>query len=202
MSISGISSLLGVTQPRSGAAGAGARAGSGGAVQQQEALSNEQQQQVRELQKTDTQVRQHEQAHKTVGGPYAGAISLEYTTGPDGRRYATAGEVPIDASPVRNDPEATIAKMEVVKRAALAPPDPSPEDRAVAAKADAAKAQAQGELRDSGQDQSGTGQGGNGPDNGPNAEANPASPLLNRQAAAAYAAKVPAAPAGLLSVVA
>jgi hypothetical protein len=198
MSLSGISALLGVPQPRSGAAGTGARSttASGGAGQPQE-LSTEQQQQVRELQKTDSQVRQHEQAHKTVGGPYAGAISLEYTTGPDGRRYATAGEVPIDASPVRNDPEATIAKMEVVKRAALAPPDPSPQDRAVAAQADAAQAQAQGELRDNGQGSSAAADGGGGP-----ATANPASPLLNRQAAAAYAAKGPAVAAGLLSVVA
>jgi len=198
MSLSGISALLGVTQPRSSAGGAGVRAVSGGGGQQQE-LSNEQQQQVRELQKTDTQVRQHEQAHKTVGGPYAGAISLEYTTGPDGRRYATAGEVPIDASPVRNDPEATIAKMEVVKRAALAPPDPSPQDRAVAAKADAAKTQAQGELRDNGQDQSASG--GDGGD-GAATEANPASPLLSRRAVAAYAAKEPTSAASLLSVLA
>lgn len=111
-------------------------------------LSREEQDQVRELQQTDQEIRMHEQAHKTAGGPYAGAIRLDYTTGPDGRRYATAGEVPIDASPVRGDPEATITKMEVVKRAALAPADPSPQDRAVAAQADATKAQAQSELRD------------------------------------------------------
>jgi hypothetical protein len=195
MSISGISALLGGIQPRNGAGGTGARSSSGGAGQQE--LSNEQQQQVRELQKTDTQVRQHEQAHKTVGGPYAGAISLEYTTGPDGRRYATAGEVPIDASPVRNDPEATIAKMEVVKRAALAPPDPSPQDRAVAAKADAAKAQAQGELRDNGQDQSAEGA-----EAGTDMSGNAASPLLSRQAMAAYATRGAAPAAGLLSIVA
>lgn len=110
-------------------------------------LSQEARDQIRELQKTDMQVRQHEQAHKTAGGPYAGGIRLEYTTGPDGRRYATAGEVPIDVSPVRGNPEATITKMEVVKRAALAPAEPSPQDRAVASQADATKAQAQSELR-------------------------------------------------------
>lgn len=112
-------------------------------------LSSEQQSQLRQLKKTDSEVRTHEQAHKTAGGPYAGSIQLEYTTGPDGRRYATAGEVPIDASPVRGNPEATITKMEVVKRAALAPQNPSPQDRAVAAQADATKAQAQTELRQS-----------------------------------------------------
>ncbi len=187
MSISGLSALSGAAPPRSG--------GGGKPASGQQALSNDQQQQVQKLQKTDMQVRQHEQAHKTVGGPYAGAIRLEYTTGPDGRRYATAGEVPIDASPVRNDPEATITKMEVVKRAALAPPDPSPQDRAVASQADATKAEAQNELKGKQQD---------GGEGGGQARPNPASPLLNRRAQAAYglaaavsAGSSPAAAAGI-----
>lgn len=152
MAISGISSAL------FGPVGGNARRGQGagaadttppGTPAAEKNLSSEQQSQLRELKKTDAEVRTHEQAHKTAGGPYAGTIQLEYTTGPDGRRYATAGEVPIDASPVRGNPEATITKMEVVKRAALAPQNPSPQDRAVAAQADATKAQAQTELRQS-----------------------------------------------------
>jgi SprA-related family len=119
-----------------------------GAPPNERNLTQEQRDQVRELQKTDAEVRQHEQAHKTVGGPFAGSIRLEFTTGPDGRRYAVAGEVPIDTSPVRNNPEATIRKAEIVKRAALAPSDPSPADRAVASQADALKAQAQAELQE------------------------------------------------------
>ncbi|WP_445376365.1 putative metalloprotease CJM1_0395 family protein [Niveispirillum fermenti] len=122
-------------------------------------LTTDQQSQVRELQKTDAKVRTHEQAHKTAGGPYAGGIRYEYTTGPDGRRYVTGGEVPIDVSPVRNNPEATITKMEVVKRAALAPQEPSPQDRAVAAQADANKAAAQTELRQQQNDPEGEGTG-------------------------------------------
>lgn len=128
-------------------AGAQAEAAPPGTPAAERNLSQEARDQIQELQKTDMQVRQHEQAHKTAGGPYAGGIQLEYTTGPDGRRYATAGEVPIDVSPVRGDPEATITKMDVVKRAALAPAEPSPQDRAVASQADATKAQAQSELR-------------------------------------------------------
>ena len=156
ITLSGISTAL-FTLPGGGSR---ARGGSGNGAEAGEAssappgtpaaeknLSSEQQSQLRELKKTDLEVRTHEQAHKTVGGPYAGTIQLEYTTGPDGRRYAVAGEVPIDVSPVRGDPEATITKMEVVKRAALAPQEPSPQDRAVAAQADATKAQAQTELR-------------------------------------------------------
>ncbi|OYQ37390.1 hypothetical protein CHU95_01470 [Niveispirillum lacus] len=154
VALSGISSAL-FTPP--GGGGRAARAGGGGegasappgTPATERNLSSEQQAQLRELKQIDAQVRAHEQAHKTAGGPYAGSIQLEYTTGPDGRKYATAGEVPIDVSPVRGNPEATITKMEVVKRAALAPQDPSPQDRAVAAQADATKAQAQTELRQS-----------------------------------------------------
>lgn len=96
----------------------------------------------------DREVRQHEQAHKTIGGPYAGAISYETETGPDGREYAVAGEVPIDVSPVSNNAEATIRKMDIVERAALAPAEPSPQDRAVAAQARTTKLQAQAQLQE------------------------------------------------------
>ncbi|MBP7339737.1 putative metalloprotease CJM1_0395 family protein [Niveispirillum sp.] len=151
--ISGISTAL-FTPPGGGKGTRGRATGEEaaappGAPAAEKNLTAEQQTQLRELKKTDVEVRTHEQAHKTAGGPYAGGIQLDYTTGPDGRRYATSGEVPIDASPVRGDPEATITKMEVVKRAALAPQAPSPQDRAVAAQADATKAQAQTELRQS-----------------------------------------------------
>lgn len=152
MAISGISSALFKPTVGTGRRGQGtdmADTAPPGAPAAEKGLSSEQQSQLRQLKKTDSEVRTHEQAHKTAGGPYAGSIQLEYTSGPDGRRYATAGEVPIDASPVRGNPEATITKMEVVKRAALAPQNPSPQDRAVAAQADAAKAQAQTELRQS-----------------------------------------------------
>jgi hypothetical protein len=49
--------------------------------------------------------------------------------------YAVGGEVSIDTSPVKGDPQATIAKMEAIKRAALAPADPSGQDRSVASEA-------------------------------------------------------------------
>ncbi|MEL6314291.1 MAG: putative metalloprotease CJM1_0395 family protein [Pseudomonadota bacterium] len=52
----------------------------------------------------------------------------------------------IDASPVPDNPEATIAKMMIVKAAALAPAEPSSADRNVAAMADAQLAQAQADL--------------------------------------------------------
>ena len=109
-------------------------------------LSDQERQVVAKLKTTDREVRAHEQAHATAGGQHAGAPSYEYQRGPDGRQYAVGGEVPIDTSPVPGDPEATIDKMEVVKRAALAPAEPSGQDRSVAAQADAKKRQAQAEL--------------------------------------------------------
>lgn len=109
-------------------------------------LTEAEQRQVEELRARDREVRAHEQAHKSVAGPYAGAISYEYQTGPDGVRYAVGGSVPIDTS-AEDDPEATVAKMDVVIRAALAPAEPSSADRAIAAQARATRAEASAELQ-------------------------------------------------------
>ena len=111
-------------------------------------LDETEQREVERLEKRDQEVRTHEQAHQSAGGPHAGSPSYEYETGPDGKQYATSGEVPIDTAAVAGDPAATIAKMEQVKRAALAPAEPSSADRAIAAKADQAKLKAQQELRE------------------------------------------------------
>lgn len=102
-------------------------------------LSAEEQVQLDELEERDREVRAHEQAHLAAAGAYAqGGATFEYQTGPDGRRYAIGGEVSIDTTPIEGDPAATIAKMEQVRAAALAPGQPSAQDLAVAAKAAAA----------------------------------------------------------------
>ncbi len=99
-------------------------------------LTEEQQERVTELQEKDRRIRDHEAAHLAAAGQYArGGAQYEYETGPDGKQYAVAGEVQIDVSPIDGDPEATIRKMEVVRAAALAPADPSPQDQQVAAQA-------------------------------------------------------------------
>src|SRR5215813_6662782 len=99
------------------------------------------------LRQRDQEVRLHEQAHPLAAGPYAkGAPSYTYQTGPDGQRYAVGGEVPIDLSAVPGDPQATLQKALTIRRAALAPTDPSETDQAVAAQATALAAQAQQEL--------------------------------------------------------
>lgn len=109
-------------------------------------LSDAEQAQVEKLKARDREVRAHEQAHATVGGQYAGAPSYTYQTGPDNQRYAVGGEVAIDVAPVDGDPEATINKMEIVIAAALAPAEPSPQDRKVAALAQSQRTQAMAEL--------------------------------------------------------
>ncbi len=108
-------------------------------------LTEEEQKQVEELKARDREVRAHEQAHKAVGGQYAGAISYDYQRGPDGQDYAVGGSVPIDVSP-ENDPEDTVAKMRVVIKAALAPAEPSAADRAIAAAAQRQLLNAQADI--------------------------------------------------------
>nr|WP_261977873.1 putative metalloprotease CJM1_0395 family protein [Marinobacter sp. F3R11] len=99
-----------------------------------------------ELKARDLEVRAHEAAHQAVGGQYAGAMSFTYQRGPDGAQYAVGGEVSIDVSSVNGDPQATIEKMRVVRAAAMAPAEPSGQDRAVAAQAMQVMLQAQSEL--------------------------------------------------------
>jgi hypothetical protein len=110
-------------------------------------LTPDQEKEIEKLKKRDAQVKAHEQAHAAAGGAYIkGGISYSYQKGPDGVMYAVGGEVSIDTSPVKNNPQATISKMEAVKAAALAPADPSGQDRAVASAASQEEAKAQQEL--------------------------------------------------------
>lgn len=117
-------------------------------------LSPEAQAQLRKLKQRDAEVRAHEQAHMAAGGQYvSGGPSYTYQQGPDGRQYAIGGHVSIDVSSVPDDPEAGAAKARQVRRAALAPGEPSAQDRAVAAKASVQEARAIREKReDAGED--------------------------------------------------
>ena len=101
---------------------------------------------VQKLVARDREVRAHEQAHAAVGGAYASHPHYQYVKGPNGVRYATSGHVNIDVSPVPGDPKATLDKMQTVARAAMAPAQPSAQDRAVAAQATQQAAVARAEL--------------------------------------------------------
>ena len=111
-------------------------------------LSPEEQAFLLDLKARDREVRAHEQAHASVGGIYAGAPQYDYVTGPDGQRYAVGGEVKIDVAPIPDDPEGTIEKMIVVREAALAPREPSAQDRRVAETADQHRRTAEVDLRE------------------------------------------------------
>jgi len=102
---------------------------------------------VRQLRERDREVKNHEMAHLASAGQYArGGPTYSYQQGPDGRRYAVGGEVPIDVSQEKT-PEQTLQKMRAVKRAALAPAEPSAADRSIAAAATALESQARQELQ-------------------------------------------------------
>jgi len=110
-------------------------------------LTKEQQVEVQKLRARDAEVRAHEQAHVSVGGNLVKkGASYEYRIGPDGKRYAVSGEVQIDTSDVKDDPQATMRKAQHIRRAALAPAEPSAQDHKVAADAAAMAMSAQQEL--------------------------------------------------------
>jgi hypothetical protein len=127
---------------KTGADGGAARKGADG-----EPLGEEDLKRVRELEKRDREVKAHEAAHQAAaGGQARGGAGYEYETGPDGKRYAVGGHVDIDVSPVQGNPRATLEKAMNAQRAALAPADPSGQDRAVAAAAAQMAMRAQGEM--------------------------------------------------------
>ncbi len=101
---------------------------------------------LQQLQQRDRDVRAHEQAHLSASGGLAtGGAQYTYQRGSDGKEYAIGGEVNIDTSPGKT-PEETIRRTQTIRAAALAPADPSSQDRAVAADAEAMEAKARTEL--------------------------------------------------------
>lgn len=96
---------------------------------------------VQELKKIDRSVRAHEAAHMAAGAGMTSGATFTYQRGPDGGNYAVGGEVQINSSGART-PEEAIQKARKIRAAALAPADPSGQDRAVAAAATAMEQQA------------------------------------------------------------
>ncbi|MBN8283300.1 putative metalloprotease CJM1_0395 family protein [Zoogloea sp.] len=138
--------------PTSRAGGAGVRPGEAqGEVQGKpqgnaQGLSEADLRQVEQLKQRDREVRAHEMAHVAAGaGVVTSGASYSFETGPDGRRYAVGGEVGINVSPGRT-PEETLSRAEKIRAAALAPVDPSGQDRQIAARAASMAAEARVEL--------------------------------------------------------
>jgi hypothetical protein len=110
-------------------------------------LTPEQQAQVDKLKASDTKVRQHEMAHlAAAGGLATSGPTYTYQRGPNGVNYAVGGEVNINTSPGAT-PQETIARAQRIQAAALAPADPSAQDRAVAAKAQQMETDAREQLQ-------------------------------------------------------
>lgn len=110
--------------------------------EQEAAMRREEQRVVQELAARDREVRAHEAAHLAVGREYVvSGPSYTYQQGPNGRNYAIGGEVTLDVSE-EDKPQSTLDKAETVRRAALAPAEPSAQDRQVAARAAQMAAQA------------------------------------------------------------
>lgn len=115
-------------------------------TQQSTQLSAAQEAQLAKLQASDRRVRQHEMAHLAASGGLAtSGANYVYQKGPDGVNYAVGGEVSIDTSPGRT-PEDTIARARQIQAAALAPADPSAQDRSVAAQAQQMEIEARAQL--------------------------------------------------------
>jgi hypothetical protein len=114
---------------------AGVTTPSPSAIYQGSTLTPDQQKQLDELRARDADVRQHEQAHMAAGGALvSGGANYSYQEGPDGKQYAIGGEVSIRLASGQT-PAETLANAKQVAAAALAPVDPSGQDRAVAAEA-------------------------------------------------------------------
>ncbi|WP_457640206.1 putative metalloprotease CJM1_0395 family protein [Persephonella sp.] len=103
------------------------------------------QQVLQQLRMTEQRVKAHEMAHKAAGGDLTGPVKYKYQKGPDGKLYIVGGEVPIKIKQGKT-PEETIQIAQKIKRAALAPANPSPQDRAVAAAASMLEMRARAEL--------------------------------------------------------
>ena len=108
-------------------------------------LTTEDRKEVDRLKKRDAEVRAHEMAHLAAAGGLATGPYYEYQQGPDSKQYAVGGHVNIDTSP-GNSPEETIMKAAKIRSAAMAPIEPSSQDRIVATEAARMEAAARAEL--------------------------------------------------------
>lgn len=87
---------------------------------------------LNKLQVADAGVRAHERQHFfAAGGLVSGTPEYDFTQGPDGKLYATAGEVRVSTTPT-SDPRKAIRDANSYAAAATAPGDASAPDLAVA----------------------------------------------------------------------
>lgn len=115
-------------------------------AKEDKAKETEERKEIEQLKSRDREVRAHEQAHLAAAGSLAtSGANYTYQRGPDGVNYAVGGDVKIDTSP-GDTPEDTIRRAQIIRAAAMAPAEPSGQDRAVAAQAASMEADARAEL--------------------------------------------------------
>jgi|GEM_PF-5516640 len=96
-------------------------------------LSLEQRRDIAKLRLRDMEVRAQIQAHMASAGKYSkGGVNYEFEKGPDGRSYATNGEVSISI-PEGKTPEENLRIAIQVERAVTSSPSITQADRAVSA---------------------------------------------------------------------
>ncbi len=111
-------------------------------------LSEQELQQIKQLKARDSVVRAHEMAHISAGhGITKGSAHFSFQRGANGIQYATGGEVQIDTSKITADPVATLKKAIQIQTAALAPLQPSSQDRTIAANAAQMAIEARAEIK-------------------------------------------------------
>jgi hypothetical protein len=83
---------------------------------------------VEELKSRDKEVRNHEAAHSTNPELIKiGSAQFDYTIGPDGKAYATGGKITLSTGNSKT-PEEALSKAQALKKASMAPGEPSSQD--------------------------------------------------------------------------
>ena len=97
----------------------------------------------------DQEVRTHEEVHQREAGEFAvgGPTYETVDSRRAGKSFAVGGKVRVDTSEIEGDPRKTLEKMKKIQRAALAPDDPSAQDRKVANEAAVKEQKARGEVQ-------------------------------------------------------
>ncbi len=96
--------------------------------QEPDSSDSDKQKAIEDLKKRDREVREHESAH--AADPRLvkiGSAQFDYTIGPDGKAYATGGRVTLSTG-ISRTPEEALEKADALKRASMAPGEPSSKD--------------------------------------------------------------------------
>lgn len=118
-------------------------------------LNSQERAELRELQARDAQVRAQEIARLGAAGALAmSGARFRYTTGPDGKKYATDGEVPINTAR-ESDPQAALEKARRLREAALVGKGPAAVDLRLTAMSMQMALQASSELARQAREESG-----------------------------------------------